>query len=76
VNVTAYLLGPIVGLLVLLLTSSSLAFVNLVSSLVYAVVVPYASIAIALLFYDLRRRKAGEEPVPAPRGQVVPTTSH
>ena len=76
VNVTAYLLGPIVGLLVLLLTSSSLAFVNLVSSLVYAVVVPYAGIAIALLFYDLRRRKAGEEPVPAPRGQVVPTTSH
>jgi hypothetical protein len=76
VNVTAYLLGPIVGMLVLLLSSSSLAFVNLVSSLVYAVVVPYAGIAIALLFYDLRRRKAGEEPVPVPRGQVVPTTSH
>jgi hypothetical protein len=76
VNVTAYLLGPIAGVLVLFLTSSSLAFVNLVSSIVYAVVVPYAGIAIALLFYDLRRREAGEEPVLAPRGHVVPTPSH
>jgi hypothetical protein len=76
VNVTAYLLGPIAGVLVLFLTSSSLAFVNLVSSIVYAVVVPYAGIAIALLFYDLRRRKAGEEPVLAPRAHVAPTTSH
>jgi hypothetical protein len=75
VNVTAYLLGPIVGVLVLLLTSSSLPLVNLVSSLVYAVVVPYAGIAIALLFYDLRRRKAGEEPLLAPRAHPVPTAS-
>jgi hypothetical protein len=56
VNVTAYLLGPIVGILVLFLTSSSLEFVNLVSSLVYVFVMPYAGIALALLFYDLRRR--------------------
>ncbi len=76
VNVTAFLLGPIVGVLVLFLTSSSLAVINVISSLVYAVVVPYASIAIALLFYDLRRRKAGEEPVAAPAAGVVPTTSH
>ena len=42
VNVTAFLLGPIVGVLVLFLTSSSLAVINVISSLVYAVVVPYA----------------------------------
>ena len=36
VNVTAFLLGPIVGVSVLFLTSSSLAFINLISSLVYA----------------------------------------
>ena len=46
------------GILVLFLTSSSLEFVNLVSSLVYVFVMPYAGIAIALLFYDLRRRSA------------------
>jgi hypothetical protein len=61
VNVTAFLLGPVVGVAVLFLTSSSLAVINLISSLVYAVVVPYAGIAITLLFYDLRRRYAGEE---------------
>ena len=60
----------------LFLTSGSLALINLISSLVYALVVPYASIAMALLFYDLRRRKAGEEPVAAPAAGVVPTTSH
>lgn len=71
VNVTAFLLGPIVGVTVLFLTSGSLAVINLISSLVYAVVVPYAGIAITLLFYDLRRRSAGEEPAvrPASPGQ-------
>ena len=62
INVTAYLTGPIVGVLFLFLTSSSLAFVNAISSLVYVIVMPYAGIAIALLFFDLRRREAGEEP--------------
>jgi hypothetical protein len=62
VNVTAVLLGPIAGIAVLFLTSGSLALINLISSLVYAFVVPYAAIAITLLFFDLRRRQAGEEP--------------
>jgi hypothetical protein len=76
VNVTAYLLGPIAGVLVLFLTSSSLGVINLISSLVYAVVVPYAGIAITLLFYDLRRRRAGEQPAAVPSGRVAPTASH
>ena len=62
VNVTASLLGPIVGVAVLFLTSGSLSLINLISSLVYAFVVPYAAIAMTLLFYDLRRRQAGEQP--------------
>ena len=62
VNVTAALLGPIVGIAVLFVTSGSLALINLISSLVYAFVVPYAAIAMTLLFYDLRRRQAGEQP--------------
>jgi hypothetical protein len=57
VNVTAFLLGPILGVIVLLLASSSLALINVISSLVYVVVMPYVGIAIALLFYDLRQRQ-------------------
>lgn len=56
VNVTAFLLGPIVGVLVLFLAPGSLAVINVVSSLVYVVVMPYVGIALALLFYDLRGR--------------------
>jgi hypothetical protein len=69
VNVTAYLLGPIVGVLFLFLTPSSLSLINVISSLVYVVVMPYVGIAIALLFYDLRRRH-NEETARAP--SVVP----
>jgi hypothetical protein len=73
VNVTAILLGPIAGVAVLFLTSGSLALINLVSSVVYAFVVPYAAIAITLLFFDLRRRQAGEEPATA---QASPGAGH
>jgi hypothetical protein len=75
VNVTAFLLGPIVGVLFLFLTSSSLAVIDIISSLVYAVVMPYAGIAIALLFYDLRRRHA-EAPAVSPAAIPAPTASH
>ena len=75
VNVTAYLAGPILGVLVLFITSSSLAVIDVISSLVYAVVMPYAGIAIALLFYDLRRRHA-EEPAVIATGAAAPTASH
>ena len=57
VNVTAYLSGPLAGLLVLFTTHTPLALVNLVSSAVYVIALPYAGIAIALLFYDLRGRE-------------------
>jgi hypothetical protein len=73
VNVTAALLGPIVGVAVLFVASGSLALINLISSLVYAFVVPYAAIAMTLLFYDLRRRQAGEHPAAV---QVSPRGGH
>jgi hypothetical protein len=75
VNVTAFLLGPIVGVLFLFLTSSSLAVIDIIGSLVYAVVMPYAGIAIALLFYDLRRRHE-EAPAVSPSAIPAPTASH
>jgi hypothetical protein len=80
VNVTVYLTGPVVGLAFMFLTSRSLDFVNAISSLVYVVVMPFAGIAIALLFYDLRCRQAGEQPVlvtaPAAPTLPAPTASH
>ena len=72
VNVTAYLLGPIVAMVFLFLTPSSLSLINVISSLVYVVVMPYVGIAIALLFYDLRRREAE---APAREPAVVPVQS-
>lgn len=59
VNVTAFPLGPILGVLILFFTSSSLALINLISSLAYVAVMPYVGIALALLFYDLRSRVGG-----------------
>jgi hypothetical protein len=66
VNVTAFLAGPAVGLGFLFLTSSSLGAVNVISSLVYVLVVPYAAVAIALLYYDLRQRKSGAVSLSSP----------
>lgn len=48
--------GPIVGLAVLFASSASLGAIDIVSSVVYAVVMPYVSIVLVLLFFDLRRQ--------------------
>jgi hypothetical protein len=48
------LTGPIVGLALLFASSASLGAIDIVSSVVYAVVMPYVSIVLALLFFDLR----------------------
>jgi hypothetical protein len=66
------LLGAIVGVLFLFLTPSSLSLINVISSLVYIVVMPYVGIALALLFYDLRRR---EPETVAAKGQRGPDRS-
>ena len=39
--------------------SLSASSTDIVSSIVYAVVMPYVSIVLALLFFDLRRSQAG-----------------
>lgn len=46
--------GPVVGLAVLFASPASLGAIDIVSSAVYAVVMPYVSIVLALLFFDLR----------------------
>jgi hypothetical protein len=50
--------GPIVGLVVLFVSSASLGTIDIVSSVVYAVVMPYVAIVLTLLFFDLRRTSA------------------
>jgi hypothetical protein len=55
-------LGPIIALTVLFISSVSLSVIDIISSIVYAVVMPYVGIVLALLFYDLR---ATNDPVPA-----------
>jgi VPS62-like protein len=46
--------GPVVGLAVLFASSASLGAIDIVSSVVYAVVMPYVSIVLVLLYFDLR----------------------
>jgi hypothetical protein len=48
--------GPVAGLAVLFASSASLSAIDIVSSVVYAVVMPYVSIVLVLLFFDLRRQ--------------------
>jgi hypothetical protein len=61
----ALLLGPLVGSLLLFATRSSFDFINLVSGLVYAVVLPFVAIATTYLYVGLyvmeRRREAAGE---------------
>lgn len=54
VTVIALLLGPLCGTLLLFVTHASFDFINLVSSVVYAVVLPYVAIATTYLYFDLR----------------------
>jgi hypothetical protein len=70
VTIIALLLGPLVGTLLLFVTDASFDFINLVSSGVYAIVLPYAAIASTYMYFDLRvanqREAASEE------GDVLP----
>jgi hypothetical protein len=63
----ALLLGPLVGIAFLLTTPLSLTGVNIVSGIVYILTLPYASIATAYLYYDLRvREQTDREPLVLP----------
>jgi ABC-type sugar transport system permease subunit len=53
VDVLSVLSGLIVGILLLLLSSQSLNFIDLASSLVYTLTVPLAATALTLYYFDL-----------------------
>ncbi len=66
VSVIAILSGPLLGVLILLLTAQSLTFIDISGSIVYTLVVPYAAIALTLYYFDLHMRLA------AGRGETPP----
>jgi hypothetical protein len=53
VTAIGLLLGPLTGAILLFITSASFNFVNLISSLIYAIALPFAAIATAYLYFDL-----------------------
>lgn len=57
IDVIAILSGPLLGVLILLLTASSLTFIDITGSVVYMLVVPYAAIALTLYYFDLQTRR-------------------
>jgi hypothetical protein len=59
----ALLLGPVLGSLLLFITSASFDFVNLVSAVIYLETLPFAAITTTYLYFDLsvRRRLAEQE---------------
>jgi hypothetical protein len=65
------LLGPVVGTLLLLLTSASFDFVNLLSALIYVFTLPYVAVVTTYLYFDLlvRERLA---PACTAAGDVLP----
>jgi hypothetical protein len=44
--------GPIIGILLMVTYAPSIAFVNVLSSVIYAIAVPYKAIGLTLLYLD------------------------
>lgn len=63
VTVPALAIGPLIGTLMLLLTSTSFNVINLVSAIVYMVTLPFAAIVTSYLYYDLLVRRELDESV-------------
>jgi hypothetical protein len=71
VTVIAVLLGPLCGTLLLFVTHASFDFINLVSSVINAVVLPFTAIATTYMYFGLlvERELEGET---AEVGDVLP----
>ncbi|MGE0027904.1 MAG: hypothetical protein AB7O78_12270 [Thermoleophilia bacterium] len=69
----ALLIGPAVGVLVLLFTGAAFDFVNLIAGAVYVAALPFAAVVVTYLYFDLRVRHE-EAPVEdtLPAGAVPP----
>ena len=54
----ALVAGPVIGILMLLVTSASFNFVNIIAGVVYMVAMPYVAVATTYLYHDLTVREA------------------
>jgi hypothetical protein len=66
----ALLAGPLLGALLILLTSAPLVLLNVVSGVVYAIVLPFVALATGYVYFDMRVRdelpdEAAAETLPA-----------
>jgi hypothetical protein len=59
VDIVTALSGPLIGVVLLLVSDSSLNFINVVGSLIYTITVPYAATVLTLYYFDLDARKSG-----------------
>ncbi len=62
VNIIAIVSGPLLGVLILLLTPGSPTLIDLIGSIVYTLVVPYAAIALTHYYFDVQTRPAPAAP--------------
>ncbi len=72
IDLVAALSGPLLGVLVLLLTSRSLTFIDITGSIIYALTVPYAAIALTLYYFDLHARASPATRASRTGGTVAP----
>jgi hypothetical protein len=67
VAVFFWLIGVVVGPILtfaLIFANFSLIVINLIGSIVYAILIPYVASGQTLLYFDLEQRRAGAAPVP------------
>jgi len=62
--------GPFTGVLVIFVTDAPLSTINLFGSLLFALVLPYAAVALTLLHFDLVSRRGAEPAESAPTGML------
>jgi hypothetical protein len=71
VTIIALVLGPLVGTLLLFVTTASFNFVNLIAGVVECVVLPFAAIATTYMYFDLLVAQQSEGDI-AEAGDVLP----
>jgi hypothetical protein len=52
--------GPLIGALLIFVSNSSLALLNLVAGIVYAIALPYVALVTSYVYFDARAREATE----------------
>jgi hypothetical protein len=68
----ALLSGPVVGVLALLVTGAAFDLVNMIAALVYVTALPFAALAMAYLYFDLRVRHELSAAEVEPAGDLPP----